>query len=277
MNSNQAGNVVSAKVVHDGELLQLSETAYLGKAGRNNYARLDKIDINVDSFDKNDALFAQYDISQNILRDVQETIDFANEWNNDQLEISLYAMPPEYTTVNGSEYRNTYVESRNSSFKPIDVSGINTKSHLDSAIDFSLIIAGAAIATPVVNFVTSGISLFKLYLQQTKLTTVTGDSKDWAYTSIFYDKIVKHTAIKRPAGWMEGCISQKLWLNKTSTWAHFTKSGKPDEKLDSTINKVFYTKNWSNCYTVTFNNWATGAVKDPNISMKFKGITWVFK
>ena len=76
-------------------------------------------------------------------------------------------MPPEYTTVNGSEYRNTYVESRNSSFKPIDVSGINTKSHLDSAIDFSLIIAGAAIATPVVNFVTSGISLFKLYLQQT--------------------------------------------------------------------------------------------------------------
>lgn len=277
---SQHGSIVYAKSLHDGEMLQLSNGAYLGKAEGSNYISLDRIDVDVKNFDREAPIFQKYNISEEALDDVQESISYAKENGNDSIEISLYAINPaltEYVTYNGSQYRNTYEEVRNASFKPIDVSGQSTKDRLSSAVKFTLTIAGAAVSNPVVNFVSTGVSLFSFYLQQSGIRVAYGTTKDWAYTTMFYDKLVKHTAIKRPSGWMTGCTSQKLWINKASTWAHFQASNSTDKKVDSTINKVFYTKSWSNCYNVAYYNWNVGRVKDSNITMTYNGIKWTFK
>lgn len=277
---SQHESIVYAKSLHDGEMLQLSNGAYLGKAEGSNYISLDRIDVDVKDFHRADPVFQEYDISKETLDDIQETISYANEIGNDQLEISLYAINPALTeeiTYNGNQYRNTYEEVRNASFKPIDVSGQSTKDKLAAAVKFSLTIAGAAVSNPTLNFVSTGISLFNFYLQTAGIKVAYGTTSDWAYTSMFYDKLVKHTAIKRYSNWMTGCVSQKLWINKASTWAHFQASNSTDKKVDSSINKVFYTKNWSNCYNVAYYNWNTGCVTDPNITMTYGGVRWTFR
>lgn len=274
----QSGAVVYAKSLHDGEMLQLSDNTYLGKAEGTNYIQLDRIDVDVKNFDREDPVFEAYDISETALDNIQESIAYAEENDNDELEISLYAISPnltEYVTVNGNNYRNTYEEIRNASFKPISTSGATAKDKLQAAKTFALTVF--SVFDGPIGFVTTGISLFDYYLAQTNATVVKGTLDDWSYTTMFYDKLVKHTAVSKNSAWMEGCVSQKLWINKAAVWAYFRSSGQQDNKVDSSINKTKYTKNWDTCYNVTLYNWATGAIKDANPQMRYDGVTWIFK
>lgn len=274
----QSGTVVYAKSLHDGEMLQLSNNTYLGKAEGTNYIQLDRIDVDVENFDREDPVFAEYDISETALDNIQETIAYAEENGNDELEISLYAISPsltEYVTVDGNNYRNTYEEVRNASFKPISTSGTTTVDKLQAAKQFTLTLF--SVFSGPVNYVATGYSLFDYYISQTNAKVANGTLDDWSYTTMFYDKLVKHTAVSRNSAWMEGCVSQKLWINKAAVWAYFRSSGQQDNKVDSFINKTYYTKNWNTCYNVTLYNWATGSIKDSNPQMTYGGITWAFK
>ena len=274
----QSGTVVYAKSLHDGEMLQLSDNTYLGKAEGTNYIQMDRIDVDVDNFNREDPVFEEYDISETALDNIQEAIAYAEENDNDELEISLYAISPnltEYITVGGNNYRNTYEEIRNASFKPIETSGPTTKDKLQAAKTFTLTLF--SVFEGPIGYVTTGISLFDYYVAQTKASVNKGTLDDWSYTTMFYDKLVKHTAISRNSAWMEGCVSQKLWINKAAVWAYFRSSGQQDNKVDTFINTTKYTKNWDTCYNVTLYNWATGAIKDANPRMRYDNITWEFK
>ncbi len=274
----QSEPVVYAKSLHDGEMLQLSDNTYLGKAEGSNYIQMDRIDVDVKNFDREAAVFEEYDISETALDNIQESIAYAEENDNNELEISLYAINPnmtEYVTVNGDNYRNTYEEIRNASFKPISTKGATTKDKLGAAKTFVLTVF--SVFEGPVAYVATGASLFDYYLSQTNATVAKGTKDDWSYTTMFYDKLVKHTAISRNSAWMEGCVSQKLWINKAAVWAYFRSSGQQDKKVDSFINKTKYTKNWDTCYNVTLYNWALGAIKDADPQMRYDNVTWVFK
>lgn len=256
----------------------LSDNTYVGKAEGTNYIQLDRIDIDVKNFNREDTVFQEYNISEETLDNIQETIAYAQENNNNQLEISLYSINPsltEYISVGNNRYRNTYEEVRDASFKPIETTGYNTKNNLSLAKSFFITVF--SVCSEDVNLVATGISLLQFIQNETGLRVATPTKDDWAYTSIFYDKLIKHTAIERNTTWQEGCVSQKLWINKAAVWAYFRSTGKSDEKVDSPINKIYYTKNWNNCFNVTLYNWATGAIKDSNIQMNYNGVTWVFK
>jgi hypothetical protein len=268
------GDVLYATSLYDGEILQLSNDTYLGKADGNNYVTMSKIDVDVEDFDRTDPVFEEHNISSEMLDEIQESISFAEENGNDALEISVYSVNDEYVTVNGNQYKNAYTEVRNASFKPLDISGSTTITSLSSSVSFVLTVVGMVSST--VNFVSTGVSLLSYFQSQTGLPVARGTTEDWCYITMSYDKLVKHTSIKKPAGWMEGCISQKLWINKVSMWADFHSTEAGVQEIESSINKVQYTKSWSDCYTIAFNNW-TSAIKDGNISMNYKGVTWVFK
>lgn len=276
--ANNVKNTVYARSLHDGEMLKLQDGTYLGKAEESNYIQLDRIDVDVDHFDRNDSVFQEYDISPSVLDDMQETISYAQENDNHELEISLYAINPdltEYITYKGDKYRNTYEEIRKASFKPIETSGAGARTALDNAKTFLLTATGWGSKT--ISFVSTGITLLNFFRNETGLNVNYGTTDDWCYTTMLYDKLIKHTAVNRNSVWAEGCISQKLWINKAAVWAYFRSTGSEDKKVDSTINVTKFSTRWYNCYNETFSNWATGAVKDPNFSMDYNSVRWVFK
>lgn len=259
-------------------MLQLSDNTYLGKAEGSNYIQLDRIDINTSNFDRSDSVFEEYNISSITLDNIQASINYAQENDNDQLEISLYAINPSLTetiTIGNTRYRNTYEEIRNASFKPIETTGTSARTDLGNAVSFLLTVF--SVVNTNVNFVSSGISLLSYLQNQTGMSVRTGTTSDWCYTTMFYDKLVKHTSVLAHSSWMEGCVSQKLWINKAAVWAYFRSTGQQDKKVDSSINKVYYTKNWNTCYNVALYNWATGTIKDSDPRITYKGVVWIFK
>lgn len=193
------------------------------------------------------------------------------------MEISLYAINPDLTetvTINGNRYRNTYEEIRNAGFRPIETTGTGARASLNSAVSFTLTLF--SMFNGPINFVSTGVSLLSFFQNQTGMVVNRGTTSDWCYTTMFYDKLVKHTAISRNSVWMEGCVSQKLWINKASVWAFFRDTGRQDVTVHSSINKVKYTKNWDTCYDVTLYNWATGSIRDSSPQMTYNGVVWVF-
>ena len=275
--ANNVKDTVYARSLHDGEMLKLQDGTYLGKAEESNYIQLDRIDVDVDHFDRNDSVFQEYDISPSVLDDVQEAISYAQENDNHELEISLYAINPdltEYITYKGNKYRNTYEEVRDGSFKPIQTNGAGSRDMLNNARTFVLTAVGLASTT--VNFVSTGISLLDFIKNQTGTNVNYGGSGDWCVTTMTYQKLIKHTSINRNSLWMEGCISQKLWIDQAVVLYYFTSFFKEPLTKYSKINKTKYSSRWNTCYDNTFSNWATGTVKDPNFTMPYNGVTWVF-
>lgn len=140
----------------------------------------------------------------------------------------------------------------------------------------TFVLTAVGLASTTVNFVSTGISLLDFIKNQTGTNVNYGGSGDWCVTTMTYQKLIKHTSINRNSLWMEGCISQKLWIDQAVVLFYFPSFFKEPLTKYSKINKTKYSSRWNTCYDNTFSNWATGTVKDPNFTMPYNGVTWVF-
>ena len=253
------GNTVSILANDDEEIYAISSAKYLVKTYGNIYMLADKIEVNIKDISINTAAFEKYQIADDMIREIRETIAEQNANGNENFSIAILApgilrettagalggsraqtTEVSYYTWNGYQMQDTLLINTNSSTGMVDCNGTSAK---DNASAFtSFLISAAGVTNVIIGVFSAGMSALEAY-EEIHGTVVQGAQSDRFYANIIYNKIQKSTRVYGNDSWLLGCISYMVWLNRADVYQYYCETGE-GELLQPSINQNYFSEHY---------------------------------
>lgn len=236
-----SGNIIVAKATEDAEIYHISDEKYVTNVYDDTYFLVDKIDVDTEEFSANDAVFEEYQISDNIISDIEQKIAQQKAFGNDKFAVSIFApsileesTPNEgtYTTQStttvgpvypygGYSFRDTLIKYTGFSSDMVKKEGVDAWAIAKSFYDLTITVAGA-VFDQVAAFTVYGLAASALDVYEAFVGPVSfGSYGDKIHTMVWYDYIDKITEINYMGSWRIGCRTGKVWLNNQETFQSY--------------------------------------------------------
>jgi len=264
-------DAVFVTATKDDEIFCYENDQYLISVSESTYLLTDKINVNIDNFPANEALFDKYGISDDSRKEMEAEIAEQKALGNDDFYIEIFAprinsdrfqekdpngIP--LRTNNESEgthyysyydsktgfthsMRDVIIASRNRQSGMIQKSGTITLSTAKSFVDF--VVTAADISSKTLRAFALFDSAYELF-KAIKGPVVTTSSGDNIYTNLWSDVLKKTTASMWYNSWSNTLVTYKVWLNKHDCYQAYSSTGQSWLETAS-INQVVYSKNFT--------------------------------
>ena len=236
---------------------------------------LDRLPVNTTAFDQNESMFEEYNISEDIVNDIEEKIQ--QQTANSDLEVYIYVPHDKNTsqvntlaTAPSYDTKDEIVESRNANTMYQDISsGVNTAAICDAIFDIAVGWLGSLSKT--IALIGNGKSI----LSACGAKTVTGTTEDKAQFKLIYDKLVKYTHVYAGSGWITGCKSYKVWMDQGTIYQYYVNL-KKEVYTPKNFNTVIYSASYNNAKQVALVNFMNGMKVDDPLLYKIGSLTVYF-
>lgn len=256
--SQYARTSIVATATEDKEIYHLYGDQYVTEVAENLYQGVDKIELSLDDTDANQAMLAEYNVSEEIIASIEEKLETARANGNDELEVSIFTPtqignntrsvePTQYAyySIYGNEYCDVIVKykSNNINGSKKVKEGRNTFSEANKftslVIDLGSYVSKAAIFV-IGGGIYSAVEFFD-YLYS--FGPITGGQNDYVEVDLRWDSIEKWTHIWYANSWQLGCRSSKAWLNYIDVRQVYA-SIDFDRQVHRPINKEYFSENY---------------------------------
>lgn len=266
---------------------------YLVDIDDGRYLATTKINVDKNSFNKDDFSIDSYPVPMEILEDIENTINLQYQLENNDFEIDLYipyfdssktdsttatkstSYPsPSYYSKYGVNFKDTFVKYTNLKVSK-DVVGTSARNKASAFTSFLISLTGTAGPySTAVSLFSTGQSALSLYQSMFGSVTI-GNSNDEIFTSLLYDKLVRTTRRENtvsPGSYnIGGYTTCKIWLNKQTTYQYYSQRGN-DNTSERYINQILGSNYYSNAAYMAMINYPNSLVDDP-VVIKFLGGT----
>lgn len=248
---------------------------YVNLSDPNDPWLVDRLTINTESFSQNQPMFEEYNISENMINDIKETIEQQKE--NADLEVYIYA-PASMDTPNASvsstgpiydtkeeiiEYRNMNTGYRDIARGSITVDICNTI--------FDILVGWAGALSKAISLLANGKAIISVFEGE----SITGTNEDFAQFKLLYDKLEKYTSVYAGLGWVVGCKSYKVWMDEGETYQYYADI-KEESHTFKNFNDVTYSESYNNSEQVALVNFSNGMHVDDPLMFKIGSLTVYF-
>lgn len=262
-----SAEAVVATPTEDQGTYYVQDNHYLIWAYDDKYVPADCIDINVDDFQENDAIFEEYQVPEEVIESLQEEIMTQKAQGNEKFDVEMFA--PRYTDGSWWEGEYTY---KTHTLKKYVTSILNASSDFEfkgeEAFEFadeaeSLAISIGGIWLKSFSIFGVGQSALELWQALTGKEYVYGGNNDRIEINIWYDKRIEHTCVENEGagGWSLGCKAEKVDIESAYTTVHFQGES---ASYDEDINETFYTEHYNDADDMAIKYFVSdGYIDDP--------------
>lgn len=268
-------NAVFATATKDSEIYHYQDNQYFTLAYDNVFQLTDKIDVNIDDFASNEAMFKEYSVSEDARKEMEAVIAAQKAIGNKELSIEIYAPLVVSDAVKGDDAGEvqlllyggqTTTDPYSGKFGGVtysfydiitkyqglsaskEIKGSTAASSAKAAKDL-VVSTASSIVTTISGLFGAASSLFSWYTALVSTGVVTGSSGDIAHEIISYARLEKRTFINRGSGYNLGCITHKVWLDILSYNQQYYNSGTGTMRAEpgkTILNKEIYSPNYWN-------------------------------
>lgn len=253
-------NVV-ASATDDSDLYHISGDRYLLRAEEDKYLLTEKVEVNINNFETNEAVFSTHQISERVIQDMKSVAEAQKEAGNSEFSISLF-VPARYDdasevspqaneplgysylvrTYGGVQYdiRNYAVKYSNISTTMLNSASSNVLANAKAFKNMLIGIGG--VFSDVVSVFGAGVSVYD-YFKTVHDSVITGSSGDQLEAALVYDRILKETCVYEAGKWAPSMTTHKVWLNRLDMRLYNGKTGVTTFAQPS-INAVFYSEHF---------------------------------
>lgn len=268
-------NSIQATQTNWEELYQINNSDQYVLYESNTLQLLDRLSVNTTAFDQNEFMFEEYNISEDIVNDIEEKIQ--QQTANSDLEVYIYVPHNNNTsqvdtlaTAPSYDTKDEIVEYRNANTMYQDISsGVNTAAICDTIFDIAVGWLGSLSKT--IALIGNGKSI----LSACGAKTVTGTTEDKAQFKLIYDKLVKYTHVYAGSGWITGCKSYKVWMDQGTIYQYYVNL-KKEVYTPKNFNTVIYSASYNNAKQVALVNFMNGMKVDDPLLYKIGSLTVYF-
>lgn len=268
------GEIIAVETEDEG-VFHVKGNQYILSTEADNYLLVDKIDVNVDQFSLNQIQFNQYGIPNELVTEIQKTINKQKEIGNDKLEVAIYAPSlaasnqtenTTYYTYNGRQLRDYAIKYWHMSVSH-EKKGTGAKDTASSIFNF--IISSAGVTSKTISLFGWGVSALSAY--ESIFGSVNyGTQSDKIYINIPYDKITKRTEVYMGGNWNPGCTTYKAWLDRSDTYQYYSSTGK-SKYFEKSLNLEYFSEHYNSAAATAIAN-APMQHYDPGIRVKIYGV-----
>lgn len=246
------GDYITATATKDSEIYHYKDNQYFVQNGSGNYMLNDRIDVNIEDFDANQAAFEKYHITDADQKEMKAVIDEQKVIGNDELKIEIYApraagetTTNHYTyTYNGTQYRlqDTVVAYRDIHVGPLEKRGSNVLGLAKEFGDITIDISG--VTNVVISLFGYAQTAYDVYVA-TYGEVVTGSSDDKMWVTLKYDRLHKTTSVYSNTlnTYRAGCVSHKVWIEWANLYEYYRSVGEEFQK-PYTVNRQLFSPNF---------------------------------
>ena len=277
-------NIVQAQVTENDRFYKLSGNEYLIEAYGDVYTKAKKIPLNASDYSANKNIMEEYNLSNALKKDIEDTINMQKMNGNFALTVDLY-VPASNDNSNTRAFddetfyyghnnlmRNTYVNYGYCSTKTVEKNGTNVKNVADSFIN--LVISSVGCVSDNVAIFGIGMSALDFF-EAVYGPVERGTSDDKIQTALSYNKYTKQIDYYDPyiQEWGEGCLARYVKVYEVNGMQFYGDTGKT-QHIQQSVNKE-YTSQHYNDYQFAIDT-APVCYIDPVITTTLYGTHIVF-
>lgn len=277
-------NIVQAQVTENDGFYKLSGNEYLVEAYDDVYTKAKKIPLNASDYSANKNIMEEYNLSNALKKDIEDTINMQKMNGNFALTVDLY-VPSSSISNNTRAFndetfyyghnnlmRNTYVNYGNCSTDMVKKEGTDTKNIADSFMN--LVISSVGCISDYVAVFGIGMSALDFF-EDAFGPVERGTSADKLYLALSYKKYTKQIDYYDPyiQEWGEGCLTRYVQVYEMNGQQFYGDTG-ATQPIQLPLNEEFTSQHY-NDYQFAINT-APVCYIDPVITTMLLGTHVVF-